>query len=124
MDFKIDTKSTYTNIKPPQAALDAIMTETIRQKWYELVDDGCQNLILDLSECLNATETGINGLLTLHEDSYNNNRSFVIAGLTGDAAREVKDSEYGDALNIAPTLAEAVDIINMEILERDLFNEE
>ena len=28
------------------------------------------------------------------------------------------------AINIAPTLIEAIDIVSMEILERDLFNEE
>lgn len=124
MEFKIDTKSTYTNIKPPEAPIDAIMTENIRQKWYELVDDGCQNLILDLENSTSADENGIAGLLKLHEDCYSNGRSFVIVSLAGLAARQVKESEKAAALNIAPTQAEAVDIINMEILERELFDEE
>jgi len=62
--------------------------------------------------------------LNLHEDCYSNGRSFVIVSLTGLAARQVKESEMASSLNIAPTQAEAVDIVNMEILERELFNEE
>ncbi len=121
MEFKIDTKSTYTNIAPPTGPLDAIMTDAIRQKWYELIDDGCQNLILDLHNITNATQEGIEDLLELHEDNYSNNRSLAITGLTGAAAQDLKNA---GELNITPTLIEAVDIINMEVLERELFSEE
>jgi len=124
MDLKIDTKSSYTNITPPVAPLDAIMTDAIRQKWHELVEEGCQNLVLDLQNTTNATEDGITGLLALHEDNYSNNRSFAITGLSGAAAQDLKNASIASALNITPTLIEAVDIINMEILERELFGEE
>jgi anti-anti-sigma regulatory factor len=124
MDFKIDTKSTYTNITPLETLLDANMTEAIRQKWYELVEDGCQNLILDLQNCTDAQQNGINGLLQMHEDCYSNDRSFVIIGLNTSVTEQFKNTESTESLNIVPTLAEAIDLINMEILERDLFSEE
>lgn len=121
MDFKIDTKTTYTNIALPQGRLDAIMTEAIRQKWHELIENGCQNLIVDLSNCTDADENGVAGLLELHEENYNNGRSFMIIGVNNVVAQQLKDAAM---LNIVPTLIEAVDMINMEILERELFGEE
>jgi hypothetical protein len=124
MDFKIDTKATYTNIKPPVAALDAIMTESIRQKWYSLLEEGCQNMILDLENCESATEEGILDLKAIHEDSYGNNRSFIIIKVSQKIEQQINKYDTAHNLAIVPTINEAVDMVNMEILERDLFNEE
>jgi hypothetical protein len=60
----------------------------------------------------------------MHENSYSNSRSLVFTGLQSQVMQVIKDEELDESINIAPKMIEAVDIISMEILERDLFSEE
>ena len=124
MEFKIDTKPTYTVITPVSNLLDANLTEAVRQKWLALTKTGSNNLIVDLHNCMFADETGISSLPVLHEAVYEARQSIVFTNLHNDVLNAVKDAETDLIVNIAPTMNEAVDIISMEILERDLFSEE
>jgi hypothetical protein len=60
----------------------------------------------------------------MHEDSYSNSRSLVFTGIQSEVMKAMKEEELDLSLNIAPKMIEAVDIISMEILERDLLGEE
>jgi anti-anti-sigma regulatory factor len=124
MEFKIDTKPSYTVITPASGTLNANLTEAVRQKWEELVQSGSQNLVLDLSNCQNADADVADAFSAVHEEVYSNNQSLVFINIPAEAMPFLKKEELHLVLNIAPTMKEAVDIISMEILERDLFNEE
>lgn len=124
MEFKIDTKSSFTIITPNTATLDANLTEAIRQKWKELTESGSNNLVVDLTACIDADDTAYNQLVHLHQDFYNSQQSLVFINMSNNIIQDLKNKEIDQLLNIAPTLIEATDIISMEILERDLFNEE
>lgn len=120
MEFKIDTKPVYTTIMPDAGLLDANLAAAINAKCRELSGNGSKHFIIDLSECRDADASAFPGLLELHEHCYTNGQSLVFTGISG----VVNDPELSQMLNITPTVAEAIDIISMEILERDLFNEE
>jgi len=60
----------------------------------------------------------------LHEACYNEDQSLVFTGIQPAVLGAMQQKEIDLAVNIAPTEVEAVDIISMEILERDLFNED
>ena len=122
MEFKIDTKTTYTHITPIANLLDAKLTESIRQKWEQLRQRGSHNLIVDLQNCIEADKMSFNNLSQLHTDFYAEGNSLVFTGLQDNLADDLKNADI--ELNIAPTMEEAIDIVNMEMLERDLFNEE
>lgn len=124
MEFKIDTKPSYTQITPVANHLDANLTAALRQKCEELTGNGSPNIIIDIHNCLNADKDAFPGLITLHQHFYENNRSLVFTNVQDEVMSLLKQEELDMAINLAPTMAEAVDIISMEILERDLFNEE
>lgn len=124
MEFKIDTKPSYTQITPVANHLDANLTAALRQKCEELTGNGSPNIIIDIHNCLNADKAAFPGLITLHQLFYENNRSLVFTNVQDEVMNLLKQNELDQAINLAPTMAEAVDIISMEILERDLFNEE
>lgn len=124
MEFKIDTKPTYSILTPLSVVLDAGLTESIRQKWEELTQSGSGNIIIDLSNCLSADENAGSLLAGLHEEVYSNGQSLVFVNISGPVTENFRNNEVTDLLNIAPTLIEAIDLVSMEILERDLFNEE
>jgi anti-anti-sigma factor len=124
MDFKIDTKETFTIIVPTNGGAGANLSGELQQKVEEMRQSGSKNFILDMSDCAGIASDAVDGLVSLQEECYSHEQSLVFTGLSKEAMRVLKESETDVLLNIAPTLKEAVDIISMEILERDLFNEE
>ena len=124
MEFKIDTNSSYILITPISNHLDAILTASLRQKCRELTENGSQNFIIDLHNCLDADIKALVALAEMHEDCYSNEQSLVFTNIQPDVLQALKNQEIASVINIAPTPIEAVDIVSMEILERDLFNEE
>jgi anti-anti-sigma regulatory factor len=124
MEFKIDTKPNYTLITPISNELNVNLTDALTQKWQELTQSGSKNLIVDLHNCIMADKTVIPHLLAMHEEWYLNEQSLVFTNLQDSVMAMIKDTEADLSINIAPTMVEAIDIVSMEILERDLFNEE
>ncbi len=124
MEFKIDTKQTYTHITPIDSPLSANMAATLRQKCIEIAESGSQNFLIDMCHCTSADNTSPALLVELHELCYGNGQSLVFTNINDDVLQELKKNDINEILNIAPTTIEAIDIISMEILERDLFNEE
>lgn len=124
MEFKIDTRANYTHITPVYTQLDAIMAAALQQKCTELADEGSQNFLIDLNACQDGAAAGFEDLIALHEACYASGRSLVFTGIGNTLMAAFKAAEVDQALNLAPTEIEAIDIISMEILERDLFNEE
>lgn len=124
MDFKIDTKSNYTLITPVEPLLNAILADQITEECQKLQESSAANFIIDLQACKDADTTCFPKLLDLHEHAYTSGQSLVFIHVQDNVMLKMKQEQLHLTLNIAPTLIEAVDIINMEILERDLFNEE
>ena len=124
MEFKIDTKPSYSIITPLSNVLDVALTEALRQKWEDLTQSGSLNMIVDLHHCLHTSQPALDSLVALHEDVYEQNQSLVFTGIPNEVMKMLKEKQTDLYLNIAPTLVEASDIVSMELLERDLFNEE
>lgn len=124
MEFKIDTKETFTVITPQASHINAILAEALTNKCTEVRQNGSNNFVVDLNMADAADAEGINGLVQLHEDTYANNNSLVFTGISNNLMAALKENETDLLLNIAPKMIEAIDIISMEILERDLMSEE
>ena len=113
MEFKIDTKDTFTIITPITDKINANLTGALVEKCIQTRQSGSSNLIIDLQNCKEIDKTTVPLLIKMHEDSYSQEHSLVL-----------KEDETDLLINVAPRMDEAIDIISMEILERDLFNEE
>ena len=124
MTFKIDTKENYTVLTPDSTVLDENLTEAISKKWTELLGNGAENLIVNLSSCNEASENIMNALAAMHEEFYTENHSLVFTNLQQSIKAALQNHEYYHAINITPTMIEAIDIVSMEVLERDLLGEE
>lgn len=124
MEFKIDTKESFTQISPVNSLLNANMAAEIERRCTELTDSGSNNFIINLDACQDAETDAFEALALLHEDLYSRGQSLVFTELSDAVLKQIKDAQMDAAMNIAPSQAEAIDIISMEILERDLFDEE
>lgn len=124
MEFKIDTSENYARIAPLGTNLNAIMAAAIEEHATQLAENGIPNYMIVLSACQTAENAAFESFAKWHEQCYSEGRSLVFTGLQEPVRRQLRQLELDDALNITPTEIEALDIINMEILERDLFSEE
>ena len=124
MEFKIDTKVTYCTIIPIFDRISANLTGELGKKCGELRQSGSINFIIDLQHCTEIDKTAIKELIAMHEESYGRNESLVFTGINKKVITALKKEETDLLINIARRMEEAIDIISMEILERDLFSEE
>jgi anti-anti-sigma regulatory factor len=124
MDFKIDTKDTFTVIIPQSGVFNAKLADEIASKCEEARQNGSKNYIIDLQHINEAEDDAAAGLITLHEQCYSSDESLVFTGMTPEVMSVLKNEEADLLLNLAPKMIEAVDIVSMEILERELFGEE
>ena len=123
MEFKIDTKPTYTVITPETGDLSVNLAGEMRQKVIEATETDSHNFVIDLSQIENMDMASGNELLDLHNELYHKGCSLVFTAMNERVMNTMKKGQYHLSLNLAPTLIEAVDIISMEVLERDLLGE-
>ncbi len=124
MDFKIDTRDTFSVITPVTETITAILTDELQATFEKMRQSGSQNFIVDFQECKNIDAEALQSLVAMHEECYAMGRSLVFTGTKGKVLTALKEAEIDTLINVAPKMIEAVDIISMEILERDLFGEE
>jgi len=124
MEFKIDTKPAYTVILPLAPAFDANLSAALAEKCRELAETGSANFLIDLANCTGADVSSPGILLQLHEQCYSRGQSLVLTGLNDNVLRSFRAQGLDEVLHVAPTTAEAVDMISMEILERDILGED
>lgn len=124
MEFKIDAKTNYTLIQPAERLLNEEMAVSLRQEVGTLItqQNGINFIVnLQLAEAMEV-EAGTQ-LLELHRTLYENGHSLVFINLQDAVLQMMKKEQLHLSLNLSPTLIEAIDIISMEILERDILKE-
>lgn len=122
MSCKIDTKETFDIITPESEHLDTKMADEL-QNICNNVQNNDKSAIVDLSRVASIEETLVLVLEKIHEDYYNHGLSFAVTNMQ-PAIRKLFSTNAGEQLNIVPTLAEAIDLVSMEGLERDLLGDD
>ena len=89
----------------------AVFLKEFKQKHTNFIG---KNLIIELSENINASEKDIFVFLDYAQQFQENGTSFVVV------FKNVDVDSFPETFNIAPTLQEARDVIEMEDIQRDL----
>src|SRR5699024_3957954 len=103
--------------------LDTSSATAIKDKIQSLNEENSTNFIVDLKSMETMTVAAGEILLDLHHHLYNQGCSLAFVNLQNDVLHEMKKDQFHLSLNLCPTFAEAVDIISMEMLERNILNE-
>jgi anti-anti-sigma regulatory factor len=119
MKFKIDTKEKILVISPEIRDLDANMADAFVEEISGLSELEGRNLILDMALVEKADDKGVQAILTVYHLQYNNDLSCALTGLNNALTNQVKEADES-VYNLTPTMAEAIDIVMMEDLEREL----
>lgn len=123
MSFNIDTKENFNVIS---SLFDAFDSQTFNDMtvFLEENDSLGTNLIFDISTTKEMDTAAMQLLSTFQEGYYGLGKSFVICCDNEDLYAEFQTLFPTDTINITPTQAEAIDIVSMEILERELMGED
>ena len=82
-----------------------------------------RNIVLSIKTC-NQMENGFGEALTAEQTRYyDEGASFVICEMQSAVEEALEEAGILETMNVAPTLSEAWDIVQMEEIERELLSD-
>ncbi len=124
MKFEVDKHEKYVLLKPLD--LQELNSETapkLKSEFNLIETEGINNIILDLSNVYTADESGVSAILYGYRQCRNNEGTFVLTAVHSDLQKLIGLSTTENLISIVPTISEAIDLIFMEEIERDLRKE-
>jgi anti-sigma B factor antagonist len=122
MKYEIEQKDKVVVVKTKVEKLDALHAPELKSELVLLNKGGQRNIILDMSETRYCDSSGLSAVLVANRLCRDSNGSFVLCGLQATVQKLIAISQLDSVLKITPTLNEAVDLVYMEEVERDLEN--
>ena len=119
MMVKIDTREKFHVITIHEDNLAANMTEQMDKVVLALLEDNVKNVILNMKDIKKVESAAAGHLVKQHDTFYNSNASFVVCELQPDVRKQFEQSGLIEKLNYTPTESEAMDMVQMEEIERE-----
>jgi anti-sigma B factor antagonist len=120
MKFEVQPQDKVVVISTKVEKLDAIHAPELKSEIVMVNKDGAKNIIIDLSETRYIDSSGLSALLVGNRLCRDANGSFVLCGLQDNVKKLITISQLETVLKITPTKNEAVDLVYMEEVEREL----
>ena len=124
MKVKINTKEKFHAITVAEPSISATMTEELSACLLPYLQNDVKNVVLILKDTETIDDAAANALVNIQQKFYENNASFVLCELKKPVEKFLEEKELLDLMNITPTESEAWDIVQMEEIEREFFDEE
>ena len=123
MKFTVDKHEKYILVKLNESKLNSLVTPQLKSELILTNTEGQRNIILDLSQVKFADSSGLSRLLVGHRLCKNAEGSFILTGLNDAVTRLITISQLDNVLTVVPTTKEAIDLIFMEEIEKELKKE-
>lgn len=119
MSFNIENKENFNIVT---TTIDAFGSAEFTgfTKFLEENNSLGQNLVIDISGLKEMGSDAMHQLTAFQEGSYNLDKSLVICCGNEDLYEDFQTLFPTDTMIITPTIEEAVDVVMMDILEREL----
>jgi anti-anti-sigma factor len=124
MNFEIEKKDNYAIVRVKAEKLDSQISPSLKSELVVLNADEFSNIVIDLTETRYCDSSGLSAILVANRLCKNSAGTFVLCGLQRSVSKLISISQLDTILNITPTLAEAVDFLAMEQIEKGLNTEE
>ena len=119
MMVKIDTREKFHVITINEPVLAANMTEKMDKVLSTLPDDNVKNVIINMKDIKIVEIAAAEHLVKIHNKFYDSNSSFVICNLQPDVKKAFENTGILEKLNFTPSESEAMDMVQMEEIERE-----
>lgn len=124
MKYTIDKKEKYSLLNLHEEKLDSSVAPGLKSELITLHAEGVRNIILDLGDVKYIDSSGLSALLVGNRIVQEDGGIFVLTSLSDHTTKLIKISQLDSVLNILPTVEEAVDMVLMHEIEKDLKNPE
>lgn len=124
MQVKTNTKEKFHVITVTSATLTADMAAELSALLLAYLQNDVKNVILNLKELQSLDVISAEKLVNLQQIFYENNSSFVICGMQKAVENFLDSVNLLEMMNSTPTESEAMDIVQMEEIEREFLSEE
>src|SRR5476649_1838304 len=123
MKFAVDKHEKYVVVKLNESKINSLITPQLKSELIMVNAEGQRNIILDLSQVKFADSSGLSSLLVGHRLCKNAIGSFILTGLNDAVSRLITISQLDTVLSIVLTPEEAIDLVFMEEIEKELKKE-
>ncbi|MCE2961889.1 MAG: STAS domain-containing protein [Chitinophagales bacterium] len=124
MKSTIEKNERYTIFSIKEKNLTSHNSSDLKSEIAILVAEGYNSILLNLSELEFMDSSGLGALLNADRTTKENNGFLVIYGLNENNGNLIRIAKLDKVLIIAPTQKEAIDLLILEELERDLSAED
>ncbi len=120
MNFTIEDKGRYTLVTSNVDKLDTTCAPELKSELVYLNKTNVRNVIIDLAATRYCDSSGLSALLVANRLCKSVNGTLVVCGLQEPVQKLVQISQLESVLSITPSAAEAVDLLYMEEIEKDV----
>nr|MBC7612798.1 STAS domain-containing protein [Pseudopedobacter sp.] len=123
MKFTVDKHEKYILIKLNEGKLNSLVSPQLKSELILTNAEGQRNIILDMSQVKYADSSGLSSLLVGHRLCKNASGVFILTGINEAVSRLITISQLDSVITIVPKVDEAIDLIFMEEIEKELKKE-
>jgi len=123
MKFTVDKHEKYILIKLNEDKLNSLVSPQLKSELILTNTEGQRNIILDMSNIKYADSSGLSSLLVGHRLCKNSDGVFILTGINQAVSRLINISQLDNVITIVPKVEEAIDLIFMEEVEKQLKKE-
>ncbi len=120
MNFTIDSKDKYTLVTANVDKLDTTCAPELKSELVYLNKTGVRNIIINMGRTRYCDSSGLSSLLVANRLCKGVNGSLVICALQEPVMKLVQISQLESVLSITPTETEAIDLLYMEEMAKDV----
>jgi len=120
MSFTVKKEEQYAIVQTEVEKINSLNAPDLKTSLVFLIKSGFKNIIVDMADTRYCDSSGLSALLTGNRLSKEAKGSFVLSTLQPSVEKLVEISQLQSVFDIVPTVDEAVDMVLMEEIERDL----
>lgn len=122
MNYTQEEKEKFLLFRVTADKLDATISTEVKAAVSNAINEGHKNIIMDMSQVKYCDSSGLNVILIGYRGCKNANGSFILFGTSKMVSKLIHMSQLNTILSIVETESEAVDLLYMEEIERDINN--
>jgi anti-sigma B factor antagonist len=123
MKYAIDKQEKYTLLKLEEEKLDATISPELKSTFVSMNAEGTKSFVVDLNHVKYVDSSGLSAILIANRLCNDQEGTLVLTGVTEHVLKLIKISQLDKVLSIVPTVEEAIELVFMNDLEKDLQNE-